>query len=198
MSEILTSYFEKYRYSISSKLGTTFISEPINWNDDNKTLKRSEDVHGVFTSLSNNLEFYVGDDVSDGGYDLIRKIYETEGVNGKALLRKEENVSGTWLESYRGYFDFSTYSREENVIKIKFNESGLYEFIKSRGGEELEIDRLTTMDGNPVEPMNVETVALDGRKILIIDSLVVNTSNPDQDLEAGDYKKMYIRIHQAG
>ena len=127
MSEILTSYFEKYRYSISSKLGTTFISEPINWNDDNKTLKRSEDVHGVFTSLSNNLEFYVGDDVSDGGYDLIRKIYETEGVNGKALLRKEENVSGTWLESYRGYFDFSTYSREENVIKIKFNESGIYE-----------------------------------------------------------------------
>ena len=193
MSEILTSYFEKYRYSISSKLGTTFISEPINWNDDNKTLKRSEDVHGVFTSLSNNLEFYVGDDVSDGGYDLIRKIYETEGVNGKALLRKEENVSGTWLESYRGYFDFSTYSREENVIKIKFNESGLYEFIKSRGGEELEIDRLTTMDGNPVEPMNVETVALDGRKILIIDSLVVNTSNSDQDIKVDTVKTMYIR-----
>jgi hypothetical protein len=193
MSNISQSYFAKYRYFITGPYGILYISEPVGWNDDDKVLKRSEDAHGVFTSLSNNLEFYRGDSLNDGGYDYLKKVYEEFGINAKVQLNKEENVSGVWEELYRGYFDFSTYSREEYYIKIKFNESGLYELIKSRGTEELEVDRLTTMDGNPVDEMKVETVALDGRKILIINSLKVKTSKVDENVNVATSKKMYIR-----
>ena len=72
MGNTLQSYFEKYRYSLKGPLGILYISDPIGWNEDNKVFKRSNDVHGVFTSLSSNLEFYKGDEENEemkGGND---------------------------------------------------------------------------------------------------------------------------------
>lgn len=176
--DIFQEYFQKYRYSLRSSLGLIYISEPINWNEDNKTFKRSLDVHGVFSNLSSDLEFYVGDGEDGGGYNYLKRVYETMSVNTIVLLVKEENISGIWSEIYRGYFDFSTYVGDPYKISIKFNESGLYEKIKARQSEELEVDRLTTMDGEIIEPLTSETVTLDGRKILIISELNETRADP--------------------
>lgn len=171
MGNISLEYFNKYRYSIRGALGTVYISEPVNWNDDEKVFKRSLDTHGVFINLSNNLEFYVGDENNDGGYDYLKETYNTTGINSVVSLVKEEDISGKWVEAYRGYFDFSTYVQFPYKITIMFNESGLYEKIKARQSEELEVDRLTTMDGDVIPEMKTEIVGLDGRKILIISQL---------------------------
>ena len=171
MSIIQDSYYKKYRYSLRGGLGVLYISEPIGWNEDDKVFKRSAEVHGVFMNLSNDLEFYIGDEENDGGYNYLKETYKIYGINAKVILVKEEDVSGTWYEVYRGNFDFSTYVKKPYTISIKFNESGLYEKIKARSSEGLEVDRLTTMEGSILEPLKKEVVALDGRKILIIDEL---------------------------
>ena len=113
MAIIQDSYFVKYRYSLRGELGLLYILEPVGWNEDNKIFKRSTEVHGVFTSLSNNLEFLIGDKYNDGGYNYLKETYETKGINAKVSLVKEENVSGKFYEVYRGNFDFSTYDRTE-------------------------------------------------------------------------------------
>lgn len=177
MESIQTSYFKQFRYYLNSLLGQQEISMPIGWDEDNKIFKRSLDVHGVFISLANDLKFYSGDNDNNGGYEILRENYNTYGINAKVLIIKEENISGVWIEAYRGYLDFSTYFQEKNTITIKINESGLYELIKARGSEEVEVDRTTTMSGAEIAPMESETVYLEGRKILIIDELKVSRSD---------------------
>lgn len=171
MNDIQPAYFQKSRYFLKGADGTVLISAPIGWDEDSKIFKRSKDLHGIFVSLSNNLEFYNGDKKNNGGYSLIRYTYEKYGINAKLLLVKEEDESGTWVEAYRGYFDFSTYERDEIKISIKFNESGLYENIKSRGKQDLEISRKDTMDGFPAEDVKIDTVSLEPRGVLIISQL---------------------------
>ena len=167
MGNTLQSYFEKYRYSLKGPLGILYISDPIGWNEDNKVFKRSSEVHGVFTNLSSNLEFYKGDEDNNGGYNYLREIYDVYGVNAVVLLIKEEDVSGVWEEVYRGFFDFSKYSRDSIKISIMFNESGLYEKIKARKSEDLELGRLTTMDGIELNSLKTDLVAFEGRTISI-------------------------------
>lgn len=179
MTYIRQGYAELVRYTLKGDLGNKVISEPLNWNEDEKEFKRSTDVHGVFINLSNNLEFYTGDETNDGGYHWLKQTYDAYGINAVVLLVKEEKVNGRWSESYRGYLDYSTYSRKNNKIKIKFNESGLYEKIKARQSEKLEIGRLDTMDGGTLLPLETETVALDGRDIKIITQFV-DSKSPDK------------------
>jgi len=173
MGNILTSYSNIVRYYLVGTIGKTEISEPINWKEDEKEFKRSTKSHGVFINLSNNLKFYKGDVKNDGGYDYLAQSYETEGINAVVVLIKEElDENNLWVESYRGYLDFSTYSTLNNIAEIKFNESGVYEKIKARQKEDLELDRLTTMDGDTIEDeLETKTVALDGREILFVSAL---------------------------
>jgi hypothetical protein len=178
---IAQEYYDKYRYSLRGPLGFIYISQPINWNDDNKTFKRSLDTHGVFINLANNLEFYIGEQIITGGYQYLKDTNAKTGINSVVLLVKEENISGKWYESYRGYLDFSTYHQKDYTISMNFNESGIYEKIKARQNEELELDRLTTMDGDAIEEMPVYDMQLDGRKILIISELKLAYAKPPVD-----------------
>ena len=171
MNEIRPSYYKDKQYYFTGDLGYFQISEPRNWNEDEKEFKRSEKVHGVFTNLSNNLQFYKGDATNDGGYDYLKQTYDIYGINAQVLLVKKEIIDGKWVDSYRGYLDFSTYSRLSNLIEIKFNESGLYEKIKARQSEDLEINRSETMDGDALEQLNQNRVSFESREILIINEL---------------------------
>ena len=192
MGKYRTSLSDIVRYTLRDSLGNLKISEPIGWEEDEKEFKRSTDVHGVFINLSNNLEFPRGDEYNNGGYDRLRQIYDLEGINAVVLLIKEEKFNGVWEESYRGYLDFSTFSRQNNIAKIKFNESGLYEKIKARQSESIELERETTLDGDTIEPLTTETVELKGRDILIIDLLSKTTSKFEQEIPSGDNKVTLI------
>lgn len=202
MENILQSYFAKYRYSLRGLLGTIYISAPENWDEDDKVFKRSKEVHGVFISLSNSLEFYKGDEDNDGGYNYLKQTYDTYGINSNVVLVKEENISAKWVETYRGYFDFSKYKRTGTKIQIMFNESGLYEKIKARKSDDLELNRLTTMDGTELSPLVLQEVGLGGKAILIINQLErkkgkgeVDTTVPNFRLTSySDYSEIYFNL----
>lgn len=178
--EIAQEYFDKYRYSLRGPHGFEYISQPINWDEDNKVFKRSTENHGVFINLANNLEFYVGEEGVSGGYNYIKETYAIYGINAPTMLVKEENISGQWVEAYRGFLDLSTYEQKPYTISVNFNESGLYEKIKARQSEKLELDRLTTMEGTAIEPIPVEEFNLGGRKILILNEWKVTPGTGQQ------------------
>jgi len=178
MGNILPTYYNKIEYSLTDSLGVHKISEPIGWKDDLLEFKRSPKVHGVFTTLSSkSLQFPKGDEKNDGGFDVLKQIFDLEGVNAKCLLKRRVQIGTEWVESYRIFLDFSEYSTLNNIAEIKFNESGLNEKIKARQSEKFDLGRLTTMDGGEINPLNKEIVAYEGRDILIISQLQRTLSN---------------------
>lgn len=156
------AYHDRVRYILYSKEnGNKIIDDPIGWSDDDKEISRNEEYHGIFGKFSNSLIF-VG-----SGYQYIKFVYETYGVNADIRLTREERNPQTdiWEKAYDGDLDLTTYERETDRINVKFNSSGLESILKSRESESIEIERLDTMDGAPIEPIRQDIVSLKGRKI---------------------------------
>lgn len=164
MSTINQSYFDRVRFILQNEnLGSLIIEEPIGWNSDDKELSRHKDYHGIFPKFSNNLKF------RGEAKDYLQTIYDIYGINAQVRLVKDEKHPKTdeWTRSYYGYLDMSTRQLEKNTIALKFNSGGLEAELKSRESEAVEITRTTTLDGNSLEPLKINQVELDGRRIFL-------------------------------
>lgn len=174
MSNLNQSYFDRVRFILQNdNLGSLIIEEPIGWNNDEKELARHKDYHGIFPKFSNNLKFY------GQAYDYLKTIYDVYGINAQVRLVKDEKHPKTdeWTRSYYGYLDMSTRQIENNTIALKFNSGGLEAELKSRESEAVEITRTTTLDGNPLSPLSVNQVELDGRRIFLKSNWQTDPSN---------------------
>lgn len=164
MSNVNQSYFDRVRFILQNdNLGSLIIEEPIGWNNDEKELTRHKDFHGIFPKFSNNLKF------KGQAKDYLQTLYDVYGINAQVRLVKDEKHPKTdeWTRSYSGYLDMSTYKLSNNKIDLKFNSGGLEMELKSRESEAVEITRTTTLDGNPLSPLSVNQVELDGRRIFL-------------------------------
>lgn len=174
MSEINQSYFDRVRFILQNdNLGSLIIEEPIGWNSDEKELSRHKDYHGIFPKFSNNLKF------KGQAKDYLQTLYDVYGINAQVRLVKDEKHPKTdeWVRSYYGYLDMSTRQVENNTIALKFNSGGLEAELKSRESEAVEITRTTTLDGNPLSPLSVNQVELDGRRIFLKSIWETDSSN---------------------
>jgi len=156
------SRFNRVRYTLYSDiLDPLVIEEAKNWNDDEKEIIRSEKWFGITKNLSNNLEYY------ENAFDYIKSNYDIRGIKMNIRLEKEERNGQTdeWELSYSGYLDGSTYKKDKNYIKIKFNESQFFKNIESRLKEKYELERLDDLKGNPLPPLAYKQLELQGRDI---------------------------------
>jgi hypothetical protein len=164
MGNINQEYKERVRYSIYHKdFGTSYIDDPIGWNDDQKEYSRNKDYHGIMAKFSNNLTFL------GNAFDLINMIFDIYDINSVVKLTREQQHPQTdeWIRVYWGYLDFSTRTIEGNQVKVKFNSGGLENDLKNRESEEIEIDRISTIDGFPMDALQTEMLQLDGRRIFL-------------------------------
>lgn len=155
---------DRIRYKLKSKTQRPLkVTEPLGWQSDEKELSRHETYHGIVSKFSNNLKF-IG-----SGKDYIFLTYELEGINAEIELIREEKHPQTdlWTLTYSGYLDLSTISIEKNELSIKFNSGGLEQALKARETEQLEIDRLTTIDGKTLPELQTIEVPLLGRRIFL-------------------------------
>jgi len=185
MSNINPAYNDRVKYTLEYRpYGSEVIQDPENWDNDDKEIARNKEYHGIFTNFSNALNF-VGN-----GADFILMVDKLYGVNAAIRLTKDTKNPQTdlWERAYEGYLDLSTLDKENGKVKCKFNAGGLEQLLKSRESEAVEIERLTTMDGSPMEPLRIDTVHLAGRQILLNSMFDVqetdNTANVY--LSAGD------------
>lgn len=174
MSEINQGYYDRIRFILQNEsLGSLIIDEPIGWNTDNKELARHKDYHGIFPKFSNNLKF-IGN-----AYDYLKTCYEVFGINADIRLVKDERHPKTdeWTRSYDGYLDLSTYQEENKQILVKFNSGGLEAELKARESESIEITRNKTIDGLPLEPLKIDQLELEGRRIFLKTIWKTSSSN---------------------
>lgn len=161
---IRPEYSDRVRYFLSSRtFGTLKIDEPIGWDEDEKEFARNKDDHGVFTSLSNSLKF------TKDSKDFIELVNATDGINAELVLIKDSKNDQTdvWENSYTGYLDLSTMEIQDNQLSLKFNSGGLESILKAREGEDVEIERLDTIDGKVINPLKTVNIELEGRRIFL-------------------------------
>lgn len=164
MGNINPIYNDRIRYTLRRKgFDSLIVTEPIGWTDDEKEFSRHEQYHGIITKFSNSLKFI------DTGADYIQLVLDIGGINEQVELIRDEKHPQTdiWTLTYSGYLDLSTWSRENNQVSVKFNSGGLEQLLKSREGENVEIDRLTTIDGKSIPPISTIDVELEGRRIFL-------------------------------
>ena len=174
MANINPAYFDRVRYTLSNEnQGSVIITEPIGWRSDEKELARHEQYHGVISRFSNSAK-YVGD-----GKDFIQLIYDIEGINAEIKLKREEKHPETdvWTLTYSGYLDLSTLETENNQLSIKFNSGGIEQLLKSRESEQVEVDRITSIDGKSLAEIKPINVAFDGRRIFLKSKYEKDESN---------------------
>lgn len=181
---ILPEFQNRVRYTLQHDLsGSQQIQEPIGWKDDDNVFKRNKKYHGVFVEMTNNLEF-TGD-----GKEYVKLVYESYGINAKLRLLKDEKHPKTneWVRSYDGFLDLSTYEEEGAKVKAKFNASNLFKLIKSREREKIELERLDTLNGNILEPLDLKTVSYKGRRIFLKSLLEVS----EEDNKTTSFRMKY-------
>lgn len=168
------TYFDRVRYTLYNKnQGSLIIEEPLGWQSDEKELARHEQYHGIISRFSNSLKF-IG-----SGKDFIQLVDDIEGINADIQLTREEKHPQTdvWTLGYTGYLDLSTKEKENNQISIKFNSGGIEQVLKARESENVEIDRITTIDGKTIPEIEPVTVALNGRRIFLKSKIETETND---------------------
>ena len=137
-------------------------NEPGGWNDDNLELDRALN-HGIFNKFSNSLSFY------KKYKDLIENTFNIGGNNVSLFLIKEEllNIDGVtkFVEVYRGRADWETKRILDNVLSIKFNSNELEDLLIANEDDELELDRLDTIDDEAIEPLEYNSTTILGREL---------------------------------
>lgn len=174
MGLINPTYHNRVKYTLQhNDYGSRAITEPIGWRTDEKEYVRNKKYHGVFTKFSNSLKFI------DNGAAYITLIYKIYGINADIRLIRDEKHPHTdqWIRSYDGFLDMSTYSIQNNQVSIKFNAGGLEKLRKAKGNEKVEIERLDTMDGDTLQPLQTKLVQLEGRRIFLETTYDIENSN---------------------
>jgi hypothetical protein len=103
------------------------------------------------------------------GAEHIKLIRELYGIEAEIKLIREERdpISDIWTQTYFGFLDLSTYENQEGKVSVKFNSGGLEQLLKSRDTEQVEIDRVTTIDRYPIDYLQPIEVEVDGREIFL-------------------------------
>lgn len=174
MGLVNPTYDDRVRYTLQHKeYGSIVIAEPIGWRSDEKEYSRNKDYHGIFAKFSNSLKF-IGD-----GAEFIKLIDEIYGINADIRLTRDEQHPHTdeWVRSYSGFLDLSTLSEQDGQVSVKFNSGGLETLLKSRESKKVELERLNTIDGNPLPSLETKNVTLEGRRIFLQSTFDIETSN---------------------
>jgi hypothetical protein len=176
---------DRVRFTLyNDNLDPLVITDPVNWNSDEKETARNSKYDGVYSQFSNSLKFL------GSGADFIVLVDELYGVNADIRLVKEEKHPRTdiWTKSYDTFLDLSTMKVKDGKVEIKANAGGLEKRIKSRESEKLELERLTTLDGEKVDPLKIDKLAVSGREVFLDSLLKVKEVDKDNalDIRASD------------
>lgn len=157
------------------------ITDPIGWETDEKETVRNGKYDGIYSQFSNNLQF-IGT-----GAAFIILVDDLYGINASIRLVRDEKHPKTdiWTRSYDTFLDLTTLDKKDGVVKIKANAGGLEKRIKAKEGENVELERLETLDGKAIPPLSINRVALDGRQVFL-DSLLA--------IDDIDKKENYLKM----
>lgn len=169
--------------------------EPGGWADDELELERNKQYHGIFTKLTSKLQFY-GDDK-----DYIYNNYVINGINADLRLTKyvtkdvmsEDGTSTVkWVQRYTALADYNTMVTKGNVLEVNFTSNDLAELIKSHQSDTFELERLESIDGDILEPLELQKINLEGRTIGAVGEQKLQLWQDNFDADGNQYQRIII------
>lgn len=165
MADIRSGYSNYIQYVLKSEFSASIlIEEPLGWDDDDFELNRDKKYHGIFTEFSGELRF------TNEAMDYIEQAYLIGGINTNCRISKYELIDHDgdvkWKERYSALADYKTKTIKDGVLSIKFDSNNLAEILKSHENAEFEIERFDSIDGIELEPLELSTTEIKGRKIV--------------------------------
>lgn len=167
--------FGDIRFSLTSReKGKEFIEDPINWDDSEREYKRNRDFRGIFSKLSNNLEF------TKRGFRYLIDMYQSFGIEPDIILEKEakntERADERWEVIENGYLNLSelNWSDQLRTAKVKFDEVGFWQSINNRKGQKHDLIPTVTVDGVDIGELPTRTLRVSGRAIFLRSELEIN------------------------
>ncbi len=142
----------RWRFSLLDRNNLlTIIDEPINWDQNDVTLKRDLDTHGILLSVQGeSLEFV------DIAAEIIKAEYDSYGSQGIMTVIFEEDCGDGFEEFTRGRFDFNKYSRTCGIdgctVKIFIEKTGDVVDFKNRINQKVNLETTKAFDEITVLP----------------------------------------------
>jgi hypothetical protein len=190
--------FQKVEYQLineDTNRSLTLVNDPRNWDEAERTLKRSEKTFGVISEFSRDLEF-TGD-----GATFLREAYLFNDIEARVKLKEYRFHPKTDIKYLHstGVFDFSEYASEKAFVTVPFKSGGLNALISSNKSEKFELERLDSIDGVVIDELQTKTVALTPREILLQSNL--STAEEDRfnsafkmEFNDGNYRALVMGI----
>jgi len=152
------------RITFNSILGPkTFDHDPIGYNKLETTLARSKKSHGIFTSITQNLEF-----TFEARFYLLN-LFLLEGVNARCTMvrQKRDPYTDIWTTIDEGSLDLSFFKYTKTTATTDYLENSFSEKFDNYMKEDFEIDRLDDIDGNPLVPINYRKMVTGGVNLFL-------------------------------
>lgn len=155
--------------------------DPKNWEKSQRTLKRSMTTFGLFTEATKELEF------TKQTASFLRESYLYRDIEADCYMEEYRDYpdrDGQYLYSSSD-FDFSEYEKHKNIVKVPFKTGGLTTLIESQYDTKFELQRLTSIKGDVLEPLNLVDIALQSRKIFLLSGWEL--AYEDETMEGTDF-----------
>jgi hypothetical protein len=162
-----------FRFTLNNTIeGSQVISEPIGWEDITVKLMRHEDYASLVEMIDLPIMFYGANSTQDGGYDYIRNVVDTQGINAIIEITIEAHEEGEVFENFFvGTLDLSTlkdisdaksYKLECAIVRNSF-------WTKFINRKEIPVDLEDTvdLDGDAITPLDHFSLPLPSQKIRI-------------------------------
>lgn len=123
--------------------GTGTNNEPKNWEDSERTIKKSTKNFSITTELSKKLEF------TGAGARFLIDAYNLMSIEARVKMyeyRFNPKTDVPYIYSV-GDFNFSKYSSEKNIVNIPFESGTLNSLVKSKANDKFELNRTESIDG---------------------------------------------------
>ena len=189
---ILPVQHNRVRYLLTHETSSVYITEPKGWESPEREFARDND--GIVSKFSGTFEFI------DDGAEFIANIRDIHGIKAKISLTREERHPNTdiWTETDFGFLSMKSFSKEDNLVKIKFESGGIRLKLESRSSEKIELERTTDLDGNPIPELKTETLELEGRRIFLQTTYEIEDNNNsafcDIESDAGNTRDSIVGL----
>ena len=176
--------YQKVRYTLNSSIGKLKIGfdrtgnapDPINWDQVDTTIGRSERTDGIFTEIKQNLDF-----TKDARKYLLR-LEAKEGSEADVTLVREIYNGYDWVVKNEGALDLGTLSWNSYKATCDYVDNTFSETFKSNFNEAFELSRNETINGDFIAPVNVKNLYIQG-KDLFLQSRLENNGDQETDLD---------------
>lgn len=156
-----------FRFTLNNTVeGSHVISDPDGWKEIKLKLERHKEFHSLVEIVELPLIFYKTSDLVDGGYDYIRNVEQTQGVDAiiEILIEVSTDQGDTYetffeglleLETIKDISDASFYKMEVNIIRNDF-----WSRFINRKDSQVNLSASVSLDGDAVTPIDDITLQL--------------------------------------